>query len=603
MKKGNDVKGIETSYRDHSCGQLGKADEGREVRLCGWVCRRRDHGGLIFIDLRDRYGITQVVVDPSTIGEDQESARSVRLEYVVQVSGRVERRPQGMVNPSLRTGEIEVRAHRFQLLARSKPTPFQIEGPLEASEDIRLSYRYLDLRRSDLQRNLDLRSRLMKITRDLLVSKGFLEIETPILTKRTPEGARDYLVPSRIHAGKFYALPQSPQLYKELLMFGGLDRYFQIARCFRDEDLRADRQPEFTQIDIEMSFITEPDIMEVTESLFADLFTSIRGVELVRPFPKMSYAEAMERFGTDRPDLRYSLEIVDFSDVFRETGFQIIRGILESGGRVRGIVVRGGSGYSRKDLGDLESEAKKGGARGMLWVKSKGGEWSSSMGTHLSEGELHNLLERGGVSQDDLVLLIAGPDSVTSPALDIVRRSLAEREDLCDTERHEFLWIVDPPLFEPGEDEHTMTSVHHPFTSPRIEDIAKMEKNPLSVNARAYDIVLNGVELGGGSIRIHDRALQEKIFSLLGMKEDEYLDKFGFLLEALDYGAPPLGGIALGMDRIAMMLADADNLREVIAFPKTTAAQGLMEGAPSDVDDMELKELHIKRLDNPSGLP
>lgn len=443
----------------------------------------------------------------------------------------------------------------------------------------------------------------MKITRDLLVSKGFLEIETPILTKRTPEGARDYLVPSRIHAGKFYALPQSPQLYKELLMFGGLDRYFQIARCFRDEDLRADRQPEFTQIDIEMSFITEPDIMEVTESLFADLFTSIRGVELVRPFPKMSYAEAMERFGTDRPDLRYSLEIVDFSDVFRETGFQIIRGILESGGRVRGIVVRGGSGYSRKDLGDLESEAKKGGARGMLWVKSKGGEWSSSMGTHLSEGELHNLLERGGVSQDDLVLLIAGPDSVTSPALDIVRRSLAEREDLCDTERHEFLWIVDPPLFEPGEDEHTMTSVHHPFTSPRIEDIAKMEKNPLSVNARAYDIVLNGVELGGGSIRIHDRALQEKIFSLLGMKEDEYLDKFGFLLEALDYGAPPLGGIALGMDRIAMMLADADNLREVIAFPKTTAAQGLMEGAPSDVDDMELKELHIKRLDNPSGLP
>jgi aspartyl-tRNA synthetase len=543
------------------------------------------------------------VVDPATIGKDEESARSVRLEYVVQVSGRVERRPEGMVNPSLDTGEIEVRAQRFQLLAKSKATPFQIEGPIEASEDIRLLYRYLDLRRSDLQRNLDLRSRLMKVTRDVLVSKGFLEIETPILTKTTPEGARDYLVPSRIHSGKFYALPQSPQLYKELLMFGGLDRYFQIARCFRDEDLRADRQPEFTQIDIEMSFVAEPDIMAVTESLFANLFSSIRGVELERPFPHMSYAEAMERFGTDRPDLRYSLEIIDFSDVFRDTSFQIIRGILESDGRVRGIVVRGGSSYSRKDLGDLESEAKKGGARGMLWVKSKGGEWSSSMGKHLSSGQLDNLLEVGEVGQDDLVLLIAGPDSVTSPALDIVRRSVAEREGLCDADRHEFLWIVDPPLFETGEGDQALTSVHHPFTSPGIYDIATIEKDPLSINARAYDIVLNGVELGGGSIRIHNRDLQEKIFSLLGMGEEEYRDKFGFLLEALDYGAPPLGGIALGMDRIAMMLADADNLREVIAFPKTTAAQGLMEGSPSDLDDMELKELHIKRLDNPSDLP
>ena len=596
------MKGIETSYRDHTCGELRKSDEGKEVHLCGWVCRRRDHGGLIFLDLRDRYGVTQVVIDPSAIGEDGAMARSVRLEYVVQVSGRVAARPEGMVNPSLETGEIEVRVERLRVLARSEATPFQIEGPIEASEDIRLAYRYLDLRRSELQRNLHLRSRLMKIARDTLVSRGFIEIETPILTKRTPEGARDYLVPSRVHAGKFYALPQSPQLYKELLMFGGLDRYFQIARCFRDEDLRADRQPEFTQIDIEMSFVAEPDVMEVTESLFFELFSSILGIELDRPFPRLAYRDAMERFGTDRPDLRYSLEIVDFTAAFADTSFKIIRGVLESGGRVRGLVVRGGARYSRKEIGDLESEAKKGGAQGLLWAKSTGEGWSGNVGSHLSDGELGELSRRGGVEPGDLVLLIAGPDRVTSPSLDSLRRSLARREGLCDDTRQQFVWIVEPPLFEIAEEGHALSSVHHPFTSPADEDVARMEDDPLSASARAYDIVLNGVELGGGSIRINRRDVQEKIFAILGMKEEEYAHEFGFLLEALDYGAPPLGGIALGMDRIAMMLAGADNLRDVIAFPKTTAAQGLMEGSPSDVNDMELKELHIKRLDNSGGL-
>jgi len=598
VKEGRGVKGIETSYRDCTCGELRKGDEGRDVRLCGWICRRRDHGGLIFIDLRDRYGVSQVVIDPSSVGDDEETIRSVRLEYVVHVEGKVAKRPEGMVNPSLDTGAIEVRAQRLSVLSRAKPTPFQIDGPIEASEDLRLMYRYLDLRRPELQRNLGLRSDLMKATRDILYSRGFLEIETPILTRRTPEGARDYLVPSRIHAGKFYALPQSPQLYKQLLMFGGLDRYFQIARCFRDEDLRADRQPEFTQIDIEMSFIGEEDILEITEELFTELFHQALGVTVKGPFKRLSFLETMERYGTDRPDLRYSMEITDFSSCFEGTGFKIIQTVLGSEGRVRGLVVKGGSEYSRKDLNELETVAKKGGALGLLWLKSKGQEWTSSMGAHLSGRELQAILEKGKVLPGDLVLLIAGQDAVTSPSIDLLRRTIATRERLYDEESLEFVWIVEPPLFEIREEDGALNSTHHPFTAPEEEDIPSMAENPLITRSRGYDIVLNGVELGSGSIRINDRTVQEQVFKVLGMTEGEYRDKFGFLLESLDYGVPPHGGIALGMDRIAMIVAGASNLREVIAFPKTTTAQGLMEGSPSGVSEKELNELHIKKLDN-----
>jgi aspartyl-tRNA synthetase len=599
VNEGGSPRVTDTSYRNRTCGDLRIADEGQTVQLCGWVCRRRDHGGLIFADLRDRYGVTQIVIDPSSMGEDGEAVRSVRLEYVVRVEGTVSARPPGMVNASLETGEIEVRVRRLRVLAKASPMPFQIEGPIEASEDIRLTYRYLDLRRPELQRNLSLRSRLTKVTRDILVSKGFLEVETPLLTRRTPEGARDYLVPSRIHAGKFYALPQSPQLYKQLLMFGGLDRYFQIARCFRDEDLRADRQPEFTQIDVEMSFVEERDLMGVTEELFVEIFGQLFGTEIQRPFPCMTYSDAMERFGTDRPDLRFSMDIVDFSSCFGSTTFQVIRAALDSGGRVRGLVVRGGARYSRKDLSGFEADARKGGARGLLWLKSREGEWAGSMGSHLTEEELRAILDIGNVEQGDLVLLVAGPDKVTGLSLDILRRGLAAREGLCPKDTYRFVWVLDPPLFEVSEEDGSLTSVHHPFTSPRDEHITSMERSPLGTLARAYDIVLNGVELGGGSIRIHDRALQERVFRVLGMEEAEYRDKFGFLLEALEYGSPPHGGIALGLDRIVMMVAGAGSLREVIAFPKTTAAQGLMEGSPSGISDKELVELHIRRLDNP----
>jgi aspartyl-tRNA synthetase len=597
------VSGIETSYRNCTCGELRGEDEGREVRLCGWVARRRDHGGLIFLDLRDRYGFTQVVIDPAGMEGAEATARAIRLDYVIQVEGRVARRPEGMINPSLETGEIEVRCREVRVLSASKATPFQIEGPIEASEDIRLTYRYLDLRRPDLQRNLGLKSRLMKIARDHLDARSFYEIETPILTRRTPEGARDYLVPSRIHPGKFYALPQSPQIYKQLLMFAGLDRYYQIARCFRDEDLRADRQPEFTQIDIEMSFVDEADIRAVTEGLFVEMTAGVRGVEPERPFPVLTHREAMERFGSDRPDTRFGLEIVDFSDCFRETGFAIFRKVLDARGRIRGIVVPGGAGASRKELGELEATAKKGkgGAGGLIWIRERDGELSSSMGRHVTQAELRAVRIAAEAGPDDLVLLVAGPDPVTSASLDILRRSIGRQKGLIDDDEAAFLWVVDPPLFEISEEDGSLTSSHHPFTAPALDDLGALETDPLSVPARGYDIVLNGVELGSGSIRIHDRRVQEAVFRALGMSAEAYGEKFGFLLESLEYGAPPHGGIALGMDRIAMVFAGVGSLREVVAFPKTTAAQGLMEGSPSDVGDDDLRELHIKKLDNPSA--
>jgi aspartyl-tRNA synthetase len=594
---------FETGFRDCTCGELRGGDKGREVKLCGWVGRRRDHGGLIFLDLRDRYGITQIVVDPSLECGAGSKARAIRLEYVIQVEGEVRERPDGMVNSTMKTGEIEVLARSVKLLSRSSPTPFQIEGPIEASEDIRLAYRYLDLRREDLQRNLELKSRLMQVARGLLVSKGFIEIETPILTRRTPEGARDYLVPSRIHPGKFYAMPQSPQLYKQLLMFAGMDRYFQLARCFRDEDLRADRQPEFTQIDIEMSFVDEEDVLALTEDLFCELYRRLMDVEIARPFRRITYAEAMERYGTDRPDMRFSMEVVDFSRCFTGTAFRVFRSAIESGGRIRGLVVKGGGKASRRELEEYEACARKGGARGLVWLRSKEGEWSSSAGSHLCEDELRSAYETAKARSDgDLILLVAGPDRITSPALDELRRFVGGRMKLLDMDRLEFTWIVDPPLFEITGEDGSMGSVHHPFTSPREDDLEALDTEPLAARARAYDIVLNGVELGGGSIRISDREVQEVVFRALGLGEGEYREQFGFMLEALNYGVPPHGGIALGLDRIAMMVAGAASLREVVAFPKTTTAQGLMEGSPSFVGDEELRELHIKKLDNGEDL-
>jgi aspartyl-tRNA synthetase len=581
-----------TAHRSHLAGALRLSDAGIQVRLGGWVHRRRDLGGLTFVDLRDRAGIVQVSFEPQLCGEEvTAAAAALGNETVVLIDGQVAARPEAMRNPEMLTGDVEIRATSLRVVGPAAAPAIPVaRGRTEnlAAEELRLRHRYLDLRRPELQQNLMLRHRLMQATRRYYSELGYLEIETPILTKPTPEGARDYVVPSRVHPGEFYALPQSPQLYKQLLMVAGFDRYFQIARCFRDEDLRQDRQPEFTQIDVEASFVAADDVMRTTEGLLQGLWGEA-GVTIPASFPRMTYAEAMERYGIDRPDTRYGVEIFDASEVFRGTDFGITRAALDAGGRVRGLRIPNGATLSRKQVDELEAEAKKAGAGGLLRLKFVAGQLEGPPAKFLSGGAAEQL----GVVEGDLALLAAGPDRITSPALDRVRQEAARRLNLIPAGALHFLWVTDFPLFEKDHESGALMAVHHPFTSPRTEDVQLLETAPERARAQAYDVILTGTELGGGSIRIADPALQSRIFGLLGITEETAEARFGFLLEGLRAGAPPHGGIALGLDRIAMQLANAGSLRDVIAFPKTTAARALFEGAPSHVPEADLDELHI----------
>ena len=593
---------LATTHRTHLCGALRLTDVGRRVRLGGWVHRSRDLGGLTFIDLRDRAGLVQVSFDPRTCAADvYATATSVGLETVVLVEGEVVARPEAMQNAELATGAVEVRAMSLRVVGPAVPPAIPVARARNenlAAEELRLRHRFLDLRRPELQENIILRHRLMQVTRRFLSDRGFFEIETPILTKPTPEGARDYLVPSRVHPGEFYALPQSPQLYKQLLMVSGFDRYFQIARCFRDEDLRQDRQPEFTQIDIEASFIAQDDIIALSEGLIGALWSEA-GFDIPATFPRMTYAEAMERYGSDRPDVRYDLELFDASDVFRGADFGITRSALEQGGRVRGLRIPGGAaGLSRKQQDEIEAEAKKAGALGLLRIKLVNGALEGPAAKFLGEGAAAKL----GLKEGELALLVAGPDRISNPALDRVRQDVARRMNMIPDGVLRFLWVTDFPLFEHDPNTGALGAVHHPFTSPHPDDIALLDSAPQNARAQAYDCVLNGTELGGGSIRISDPNLQGRVFGLLGIDEATAQARFGFLLEGLRAGAPPHGGIAFGFDRIAMQLSDAGSLRDVIAFPKTTAARALFEGAPAPVPPQDLADLHI-RIQGDKGGP
>ncbi|MCU0255123.1 MAG: aspartate--tRNA ligase [Vicinamibacterales bacterium] len=578
--------------RTHTCGALRPADIGHEAVLLGWVHRVRDLGSLVFVDVRDRYGVTQVVVrdDAGLL----ERAQGLRTEHVVAVIGLVEPRSADTVNPKLGTGEVEVLAREIRVLSEARRPPFQIAEDAPVNEEMRLRYRYLDLRKERMQRNLILRHRVALAVRRYFDSQGFLEIETPILGKSTPEGARDFLVPSRVHPGEFFALPQSPQLFKQILMISGLDRYFQIVKCFRDEDLRADRQPEFTQVDVEISFATEDLVFELVEPCIAAIFAEI-GVEVPRPFPRMSYAEAMARYGSDKPDLRFGLPIVELSEAARASSFTPFKAALESEGVVRGLVVPGGAAWSRREVDELGEQAKQFGAAGLVWVRrSPEGALQSSALKAIGEPVAAALLEAAGAGPQDLLVIGAGRPDATSKWLGQMRLGFAKRLGLMKADEFAFTWVVDFPLLEWDPEEERYVSMHHPFTSPVDEDLGKMETAPGEVRAKAYDLVLNGSEIGGGSIRIHDTQLQARIFQLLKLSDEEARTRFGFFLEALQYGTPPHGGIALGLDRITAILAGESSIREVIAFPKTAAATDLMTGAPSTVDPRQLKELSLR---------
>ncbi|MEE9200588.1 MAG: aspartate--tRNA ligase [Candidatus Brocadiales bacterium] len=582
--------------RTHRCGDLRKSDVGKEVVLNGWVAKRRDHGGLVFIDLRDRYGITQAVFNPEKEKKLHKASRDLRAEYVLAVKGKVSERPEGTVNPKLPTGEVEVYASELEVLNKAETPPFEVEEAGSVSTDLRLKYRYLDMRRPDMQRHFQFRHRLAQITRQYMDAQGFLEIETPFLTKSTPEGARDYLVPSRMSPGHFYALPQSPQLFKQILMMSGFDRYFQIVKCFRDEDLRAQRQPEFTQLDLEMSFVEEPDVMGMIEGLFAEIFDRLLGKKIQTPFPRLSYGEALRIYGTDAPDLRYDLCLKEITDLVADGEFRTFRDVVERGGIVRGINVRGCSKFSRKELDELTAFVGEFGAKGLAWFKVEDGGLSSPIAKFFDQKQQSQMKELLDAATGDLLLFVADREKVVSQSLSQLRTHLARKLGLAKEDEYAFTWITDFPLLEYDETLGRNVSIHHPFTSPRLEDVPIMEEKPLEVHARAYDVVLNGVELGGGSIRIHDPELQRRVFKLLDIDEATAGERFGFLLEALKYGAPPHGGIALGFDRVVAMLLGLDDIREVIAFPKTQRATCLLTDAPAGIDAEQLKELGLKIL-------
>jgi aspartyl-tRNA synthetase len=580
--------------RSNYCGDLNKKDVNREVTLLGWVQRRRDLGGLIFIELRDRQGIVQVVFNPELSSGAHEKAQSLRSEYVMAVIGTVAERPKGTANPKLRTGEIEVLAKELKILNVAKTPPFPIEDEAEVAEETRLKYRYLDLRRPALQRNLILRHRVAREVRNYFDRLGFLEIETPMLFKSTPEGARDFLVPSRLSPGSFYALPQSPQLLKQILMVSGFDRYFQIVKCFRDEDLRSDRQPEFTQIDVEMSFVTVQDIQRTMEGLMAHIFKEVLGMVLELPFPILTYDEAMDRYGADKPDIRFGMELRDVTEALRGSSFQVFRDTLEGEGIIKAINVKAGSSFSRKEIDDLTHFVQNFGAKGLISAKVVPGGWQSSIQKFVTEDERKKVDDALNSMENDLLLFVAGPPKVVNQSLANLRLHLGERLGLIPKDEYRFVWILDFPLLEYDEAERRFVAVHHPFTAPKDEDIPKLKDHPELVKARAYDLVLNGSEIGGGSIRNHLREVQSLLFEKLGMGEEEARERFGFLLEALEYGTPPHGGIAFGLDRLVMLLSHAESIRDVIAFPKTQKGTCLMSDAPSRVDSKQLDELWIK---------
>jgi aspartyl-tRNA synthetase len=586
-------------YRTHTCGELRPEHAGQETQLAGWVHRRRDHGPLIFIDLRDRYGITQVVFDSATAPEAHAIASQARSEYVLQVRGLVGKRPDEAINPDLSTGAIEVRAVIATVLNPAKVPPLYISKEGGEDEMLRLKYRYLDLRRERMQHNMILRHRVVKFIRDFLDREGFLEIETPILIKSTPEGARDYLVPSRLHPGEFYALPQSPQQLKQLLMVAGYDKYFQIARCFRDEDQRADRQPEFTQLDMELSFVDQEDVLKLIERLFTELVREVTPHKrMITPFPRLTYAEAIDRYGSDKPDLRYGLEFVDLSKVVANSQFAVFRNALDAGGQVKGLRVPGVGGYSRKQLDELVDLARQSGAKGLLWASLQQGaapdSVRSSFGKQVTNAELAAIVEAMGGQLDDLLLIVADSPKVVAATLDRLRREFGARLGLADPNLLAWGWVLDFPLVEWNAEEQRWDAVHHPFTAPMDEDLPLMDSDPGKVRAKAYDLILNGYEAGGGSIRIYQRDVQQKLFDLLGISRETALTQFGHMLEAFEYGAPPHGGIAPGIDRIVMLLADESTIREVMAFPKTQQAADLMTSAPSPVDERQLRDLHIR---------